>query len=59
MNRLIWFSMLVIIIIMFSAVVYALVYADHDSSFWKYRMVIVIFFISFGGVSWRYLMKNK
>jgi hypothetical protein len=44
---------------MFSAVVYALVYADHDSSFWKYRMVIVIFFISFGGASWRYLMKNK
>ena len=32
--------------VLLMALIYALIYAPHESSFWKYRTVIGIFFIA-------------
>ena len=45
MKRIIVFLLASAFIMLFFALVYALVFAKPDSAFWKYRLVIGIFFI--------------
>ena len=48
MNRMILLLMWLITIAVFCVLVYAQIFAGHDSMFWKYRYVMVIFFIVVG-----------